>query len=122
MVVALAASQLVGARRVDGPAVQSSVTKPSAGYPGVLDELVPQAWHHVERHANNPIEADHSQLKRCCPRPPRPTPGASNTRCSDRTAADRRYSKRHTRRRSAQIHRHERVFMSMMPSVPGRGS
>jgi transposase, IS6 family len=24
---------------------------------------VPAAWHHVERHANNPIEADHSQLK-----------------------------------------------------------
>jgi transposase-like protein len=29
----------------------------------VLDELVPQAWHHVEQYANNPIEADHSQLK-----------------------------------------------------------
>jgi transposase-like protein len=29
----------------------------------VLDELVPQAWHHVERYVNNPIEADHSQLK-----------------------------------------------------------
>jgi hypothetical protein len=25
--------------------------------------LIPAAWHHVERHANNPIEADHSQLK-----------------------------------------------------------
>jgi transposase-like protein len=22
-----------------------------------------QAWHHIERYANNPIEADHSQLK-----------------------------------------------------------
>ncbi len=32
-------------------------------YPGVLDELIPSAWHHVEQHANNPIEADHSQLK-----------------------------------------------------------
>jgi transposase-like protein len=32
-------------------------------YPAVLAELVPVAWHHVERHANNPIEADHSQLK-----------------------------------------------------------
>jgi len=29
----------------------------------VLDELIPQAWHHVEPYANNPIEADHSQLK-----------------------------------------------------------
>jgi transposase-like protein len=32
-------------------------------YPAVLDELVPAAWHHVERYANNPIEADHSHLK-----------------------------------------------------------
>ena len=32
-------------------------------YPAVLEELVPAAWHHVERHANNPIEADHSHLK-----------------------------------------------------------
>lgn len=39
------------------------VTDAAPVYPGVLDELVPQAWHHVERHANNPIEADHSQLK-----------------------------------------------------------
>ena len=31
--------------------------------PAVLDELVPSAWHHVERHANNRVEADHSQLK-----------------------------------------------------------
>ena len=30
---------------------------------GSSDELVPSAWHHVERHANNRIEADHSQLK-----------------------------------------------------------
>jgi transposase-like protein len=33
-------------------------------YPAVLDELVPSAWHHVEQYANNPIEADHGQLKR----------------------------------------------------------
>jgi transposase-like protein len=32
-------------------------------YPAVLDELVPSAWHHVQRHANNPIEADHGCLK-----------------------------------------------------------
>ena len=31
--------------------------------PGVLDELVPSAWHHVEQYGNNPIEADHSQRK-----------------------------------------------------------
>jgi transposase-like protein len=40
------------------------VTDAAPVYPGVLDELIPQAWHHVEQHANNPIEADHSQLKR----------------------------------------------------------
>jgi hypothetical protein len=28
-----------------------------AVYPGVLDELLPAAWHHVEQYANNPIEA-----------------------------------------------------------------
>ncbi|WP_405104069.1 IS6 family transposase [Micromonospora sp. NBC_01412] len=39
------------------------VTDAAPAYPKVLDELIPSAWHHVERHANNPIEADHSQLK-----------------------------------------------------------
>jgi transposase-like protein len=39
------------------------VTDAAAVYPAVLDELVPSAWHHVERYANNPIEADHGQLK-----------------------------------------------------------
>jgi transposase-like protein len=29
----------------------------------VLDELIPQAWHHIEQYANNPIEADHGRLK-----------------------------------------------------------
>ena len=29
----------------------------------MLDELIPTAWHHVEQYANNPIEADHGQLK-----------------------------------------------------------
>jgi IS6 family transposase len=29
----------------------------------VLADLVPAAWHHVERYANNPVEADHGQLK-----------------------------------------------------------
>ena len=32
-------------------------------YPRVLDELVPSALHTVERHANNPVEADHGRLK-----------------------------------------------------------
>src|SRR3954452_14983271 len=39
------------------------VTDAAPVYPAVLDEVVPSAWHHVERHANNRIEADHSQLK-----------------------------------------------------------
>jgi transposase-like protein len=39
------------------------VTDAAAVYPAVLDELIPQAWHHVEQYANNPTEADHSQLK-----------------------------------------------------------
>jgi transposase-like protein len=32
-------------------------------YPAVLDELLPSAWHHVEQYENNPVEADHAQLK-----------------------------------------------------------
>jgi transposase-like protein len=39
------------------------VTDAAPVYPAVLDELVPSAWHHVERYANNRIEDDHSQLK-----------------------------------------------------------
>ena len=33
------------------------VTDAAPVYPAVLDELIPSAWHHVERYANNPIEA-----------------------------------------------------------------
>ncbi|WP_433365057.1 IS6 family transposase [Actinoplanes sp. CA-142083] len=40
------------------------VTDAAPVYPAVLDELIPAAWHHVEQYANNPIEADHGQLKR----------------------------------------------------------
>jgi transposase, IS6 family len=32
--------------------------------PRVLDRLWPAAWHHIERYANNRVEADHAQLKR----------------------------------------------------------
>src|SRR5262245_14140171 len=38
------------------------VTDAAAVYPVVLDELVPSAWHHVERYLNNLIEADHGRL------------------------------------------------------------
>jgi transposase-like protein len=40
------------------------VTDAAPVYPGVLQELAPSAWHHVEQYENNPIEADHGQLKR----------------------------------------------------------
>ncbi|HZN72406.1 MAG TPA: IS6 family transposase [Micromonosporaceae bacterium] len=39
------------------------VTDAAAIYPAVLADMVPSAWHHVDQYANNPIEADHSQLK-----------------------------------------------------------
>src|SRR3954451_327806 len=39
------------------------VTDAARGYPAVLANLIPAAWHHVERYANNPVEADHSRLK-----------------------------------------------------------
>jgi transposase-like protein len=40
------------------------VTDAAPAYSAVLDELIPSAWHHVERFANNPVESDHAQLKR----------------------------------------------------------
>jgi transposase-like protein len=40
------------------------VTDAAPVYPAVLEELFPAAWHHVGQYANNPIEADHGQLKR----------------------------------------------------------
>ncbi len=54
------------------------VTDRAPVYPAVLDDLLPGEWHHVEQYANNPIEADHGQLKRRL----RPTRGLQN----DRTA------------------------------------
>ncbi|MEN3308150.1 MAG: hypothetical protein V7603_4352 [Micromonosporaceae bacterium] len=40
------------------------VTDAAAVCPSVLAELIASAWRHVERYANNRIEADHGQLKR----------------------------------------------------------
>jgi len=40
-----------------------AVTDAAAVYPGVLGDLIPAVWHHVEQYANNPIESDHGQLK-----------------------------------------------------------
>jgi transposase-like protein len=38
------------------------VTDAAAVYPGVLDEVVPSAWHHVAQYADR-AEADHSQRR-----------------------------------------------------------
>jgi transposase-like protein len=39
------------------------VTDAAAVCPGVLEELIPSAWHHVEQYTNNRIEADQGRLK-----------------------------------------------------------
>jgi transposase-like protein len=63
------------------------VTDAAPVYPGVLDELLPAAWHHVERYANNPIEADHGQLKRR----PRPMRGLQTDRTAQVVIAGRAF-------------------------------
>jgi transposase, IS6 family len=40
------------------------ITDRAPTYPRVLNQMCPAAWHHVERYANNRVEADHAQLKR----------------------------------------------------------
>jgi IS6 family transposase len=39
------------------------VTDHTPVYSGVLEELVPPAWHRTDQSANNHIEADHGRLK-----------------------------------------------------------
>ncbi|MBO4206167.1 DDE-type integrase/transposase/recombinase [Micromonospora echinofusca] len=55
------------------------VTDAAPAYVRVLDDLLPSAWHHIERHANNPTEADHSQPStgshRCAGSAPTAPPG-----------------------------------------------
>ena len=46
-----------------GPGPAEVITAKAAVYPPVLEELVPGTWHHSERYANNPVEADHGRLK-----------------------------------------------------------
>jgi transposase, IS6 family len=46
-----------------GPSPIEVSTDHAAAYPRVLDELVPAACHVTEQYRNNPIEADHGQLK-----------------------------------------------------------
>jgi transposase, IS6 family len=52
------------ARSTTGVAPVEVVTDRAPAYPRVLEQVVPAAWHHVERYANNRVEADHAQLKR----------------------------------------------------------
>ncbi len=44
----------------------------------VIEEVVPVAWHHVERYVNNPIECDHGRLKARL----RPMRGLKRPRCA----------------------------------------
>jgi transposase-like protein len=62
------------------------VTDAAPVYPAVLDELIPSAWHRVERHANNPIEADHSPAQRP-PGPDNATASLRETRSVPTSAA-----------------------------------
>ena len=60
----LAAARRFFARALRAGTVPAEVTTDRAPVcPRVLDELVPSALHVVERHANNPVEADHGRLK-----------------------------------------------------------
>jgi len=52
------------ARTTVGVAPVEVITDRAPTYPRVLEELWPAAWHHIERYANNLVEADHAQLKR----------------------------------------------------------
>jgi transposase-like protein len=52
------------ARTTTGVTPTEVITDRAPTYPRVLDEMSPAAWHHVERYANNRLEADHAQLKR----------------------------------------------------------
>jgi transposase-like protein len=38
-------------------------TDQAPGYPAVLAELLPAAWHRTDRYGNNRVEADHGRLK-----------------------------------------------------------
>ena len=52
------------ARTTTGVMPAEVITDRAPTYPRVLDEMWPAVWHHVERYANNRVEADHAQLKR----------------------------------------------------------
>jgi transposase-like protein len=52
------------ARTTTGVTPTEVITDRAPTYPRVLEQVLPAAWHHVERYANNRVEADHAQLKR----------------------------------------------------------
>jgi transposase-like protein len=52
------------AAKATGVVPAEVVTDHAPTCPQVLDALWPAAWHHVERNANNRVEADHAQLTR----------------------------------------------------------
>ena len=52
--------QAIGATRVRPVEV---TTDRAPVYPGVLEALLPAAWHRTEQYANNGIECDHGRLK-----------------------------------------------------------
>jgi transposase-like protein len=52
--------QAIGATKVTPAEV---VTDRAPIYPGVLEALLPAAWHRTEQYANNRVEADHGRLK-----------------------------------------------------------
>jgi transposase-like protein len=51
------------ARSTTGVTPTEVITDRAPAFLRVLDQLWPAAWHHVERYANNRVEADHAQLK-----------------------------------------------------------
>ena len=60
----LGAARLFFTRALRAGTIPVEVTTDRApAYPRVLDELVPSTLHTVERHANNPVEADRGRLK-----------------------------------------------------------
>jgi len=52
--------QAIGAAKVTPAEV---VTDQAPVYPGVLEALLPGAWHRTDQYANNRAEADHGRLK-----------------------------------------------------------
>jgi IS6 family transposase len=52
--------QAIGATKVMPAEI---TTDKAAVYPGVLEELLPAAWHRSEQYENNRVEADHGRLK-----------------------------------------------------------